>query len=245
MKLKLISVMLLTLPLLANAEESKSAWQPNVQAIGNLKNLSDNTLNSKVSVKSLMTNTPLFGLGMQTGLDKEVLILDNQIYAGGFKNLSYSAAKQADIDVSFLVYAHINHWKTVNIPEIVKTFKELEAFIAKAALENGQGINNPVPFQIEAEATTLKWFVVNGMGNLQPNPRDNFLNNRYLGGLDDAKIKGFGFYSNAHRGEWSNPVSSIHIHFLTNDVQGKSLFVGHLDDNVTFKAGGKLLLPLD
>lgn len=247
MKLKLISLLLVGLPLFTSAEElmQKMAWQPNVQNIGNLKSLADNTLNGQISVKTLVSNIPLFGLGMQTGLDREVLILDNQLYVGGFKNLSYKAAKKADVDVSFLVYAYVNHWKTVNIPNTVKTFKELEAYIPKVAQESGLDIEKPVPFQLDAEANTLKWFVVNGMGNLQPNSRDNFLNNRYLGGLDDAKIKGFGIYSSKHRGELTNPASNLHIHFLTNDVQGKGLFVGHLDDNITLKVGAKLLLPVD
>lgn len=247
MKLKLIVLLLLGLPLITNAEVQvqKITLQPNVQNIGNLESLADNSLNGHVSVKSLINTIPLFGLGMQTGLDHEVLILDNQIYVGSFKNLSYSATKQVDINVSFLVYAHVNHWKTVDIPETIKTFKELEAYIPKVAQENGLDIEKPVPFQLQAEATTLKWFVVNGMGNLQPNPRDNFLNRRYLGGLDDAKIKGFGFYSSKHRGQLTNPNSNIHIHFLTNDVDGKALFVAHLDDNVTLKAGARLLLPMN
>lgn len=104
-----------------------------------------------------------------------------------------------------MVYAYVPSWTKIEIPETVQTFAELEQYIPKAATERGIDISRPFPFRIEGEVSALDWFVVNGMGNGVPNYLVSFFRSRYLGGLDDRKIEGLGFYSQSHRGVLTNP----------------------------------------
>ena len=139
-----------------------------------------------------------------------------------------------------MVYAYVPSWTKIEIPDTVQTFADLETYIPKAAAHQGIKTSRPFPFRITGEVTALEWFVVNGMGNGVPNYLGSFFRARYLGGLDDRKIEGLGFYSNSHRGVLTNPQSNMHIHFKTTD---EPLFVGHINNSVLVKSGSYLLLP--
>jgi hypothetical protein len=128
----------------------------------------------------------------------------------------------------------------VSIPGEVKNFKQLEAFVGTQAARLGQDPERPMPFKLDVTAQSLRWFVVGGMGNLTPTPRDSFVRQLTKGGLDDVAIEAFGFYSTAHRGAYTNPASDMHAHFRVKDTNG---FVGHLDDDVALMPGGKLFVP--
>ena len=99
------------------------------------------------------------------------------------------------------------------MPNEVDTFQKLEAHLPEAAQNIGIDTSKPFPFLIAGEASFLQWFVVDGMGNQLPNPQSSFLRARYLGGLNDVKIEGLGFYSTKHQGIFTTPNNNMHIHF--------------------------------
>ena len=54
------------------------------------------------------------------------------------------------------------------MPDSVRTFAELEAFVGDAGAKAGFSGELPFAFRLKARARFLKWFVVGGMGT----PRD-------------------------------------------------------------------------
>ncbi len=91
-------------------------------------------------------------------------------------------------------------------------------------------------------AEHLKWFVVNGMGNLRPDPQASFLRSRYLSGLENRQIEIVGLFGPACQGVLSSPGNDAHMHFRT--IDDGSPFVGHVDNEIELKAGAVLYLPV-
>jgi acetolactate decarboxylase len=211
-----------------------------VQVIGNLRAIASNNLNNQVKFSSLTKKPHLYGLGMPSGLNAEILVLDGKAYYGKFSSLAYEVQQLDNFDISFMVYAYVPSWKKIEIPETVQTFADLEIYIPQAAATQGMETVRLFPFRLEGEVSALDWFVVNGMGNGVPNHLGSFLRSRYLGGLGDRQIEALGFYSQSHRGVLTNPNSNMHIHFKTTD---EKIFVGHINDSVIIKPGFWLLLP--
>lgn len=219
-----------------------------VKNIGELKSIASAQLNGKIPFNSLLQQQPLYGIGMATGLDAEVLILANKPYVGGFRKMAYQYPLTENPDISFLAYTYVDKWQTVHLPTEVDSFQKLEAYLPEIAQKMGIDTSKPFPFLISAEASFLQWFVVDGMGNQLPNPQTSFLRGRYLGGLNDVKIEGLGFYSTKHQGIFTSPNNIMHIHFRTvsdtkNTEPKKYSFVGHLDNNIQLKSGAVIQLP--
>ena len=208
--------------------------------VGDLRKIGTNNLAGVVTLKTLTSRPHTYGLGMVAGLSSELLIFDSEVFLGSFDGNRYSIDTKRESLVAFGGFVVVNQWQAEAIPETVKTFKDLESFIGVAAKEHGWSAEKPMPFKLEAKADGLRWFVVNGMGNLKPSPRESFVRNLYKGGIDDAKFEAFGFFSNEHRGIYTNPVSSIHVHFRLTDGPP---FVGHIDDELLLNRGAVLFLP--
>jgi hypothetical protein len=108
----------------------------------------------------------------------------------------------------------------------------------EAATDAGFASNRPFPFRIEADISSLRWFVVGSGGDSRPDPRASFMRERRLGPLSDRTISALGFYLPGEGGILTNPSSNIQIHFTTRD---QPRFVGNLDDEMPLAQGGMLL----
>jgi acetolactate decarboxylase len=226
----------------AAQEATASSRAGTVYSVGDLRQIAERQLNGKVARSALEGEGPLFAIGMPHGLNQEVLVLDNKVYLGRFDGLRYyNAIDVALPPVAFLVYARVSQWRSVTIPPTIMTFQRLEAFVRDAASANGIASDQPFPFRIEAKVRSLRWFVVGGDGNSLPDPRTSFMRERRIGPLSERKISALGFYVPGERGILTNPMSHIHVHFVTRDRQQ---FVGHLDDEIVIDGPSELLLPL-
>jgi acetolactate decarboxylase len=178
------------------------------------------------------------------GLRGELLVLNSMAEIGQFdSSRSYQLRSLSGGDVAFLVYAQVPKWRTVTLPPEITDFASLERGLP--ALANAAGLNpdEPFPFRLSGRAIALRWFVVGGVGNGEPNALNSFMRARTLGGLDDAEIDGLGFFSTRHRGVFTNPASNMHVHFSTPARAGVGAFIGHLDDDVRLAPGALLHLP--
>jgi acetolactate decarboxylase len=194
-----------------------------------------------VAASELEGSGPLWGIGMPSGLDAEVLVLDSDAHVGRFDGLTYRSSVEQLPAVAFFVYARVSAWCVVAVPDSVRTFAELEAFVSRAATDHGIDIGRPFPFRIVAVAHSLRWFVVGGRGDRLPSPQTSFLRERRIGPLSERNIEALGFFVPDERGIATNPNSSVHMHFVTRDAD---VFVGHIDDDIRLRLGGKLLLPI-
>ncbi|WP_394842107.1 hypothetical protein LZC95_34145 [Pendulispora brunnea] len=211
-----------------------------VHSVGDLRRIATNELNGSVLITALEGQGPLWAIGMPHGLDREVLVLGDQVHLGQYAGLAYSRSDGPLPPVAFLVYARVPRWCSVDIPANVVSFQDLEKFVPEAARAAGVDPSRALPFRIEASARSLRWFVVGGTGTGLPDPHVSFMRERRLGPLGEHAIAALGFYVGGEKGVLTNPVSRIHVHFVTSDAQR---FVAHLDDDLALAPGGKLLLP--
>ncbi|WP_394831465.1 hypothetical protein LVJ94_33625 [Pendulispora rubella] len=213
---------------------------PGVHSVGDLRRIATNELNGSVSVGALEGQGPLWGIGMPHGLDREILVLGDRVHLGQYAGLSYSRSDGPLPPVAFLVYARVARWCSVDIPSNVVSFQDLEAFVPEAAHAAGVDASRALPFRIEAKVRVLRWFVVGGAGTGFPDPHASFLRERRLGPLGERTIEALGFHVAGEKGVLTNPVSHIHVHFVTSDSER---FVAHLDDDLALAPGGRLLFP--
>jgi hypothetical protein len=225
---------------LSKKEHKTAEAGSQVIAVGDLRKIDSNLLSGDAALKPKLGEKGVYGLGMLNGLKGELLIWDSVLHYGSFENNQYRTAILDDATLAFGFYTQpIKNWTPMRIPEKVISFKDLEVYIGNVIQRNAYDESSLIPFRLDLEVNRLKWFVVNGMGNQTPTPRESFLRQRYLGGLDDIAIDAFGIYSKNHRGIYTNANSNLHIHFKT---KSEDIFIGHLDDELTFKPGGILYL---
>jgi acetolactate decarboxylase len=218
---------------------ASSALADDMRLIGDLRQIGQGALVGTIALKDLTAMPDIYGLGMINGLQGELLVLDGKAYLGQTGRVLSATDLGASSMVAFGAFATVPHWDSIPLPDEVRSFKDLAAFIATSLSDRKFDPAKPTPFRLTAKAIGLRWFVVGGMGNLQPSPRDSFYRQIVRGGLDDVVLEAYGFHSTAHRGIYTNPVSDIHMHFRTTD----GTFVAHLDDEIVLQPGGQLLVP--
>jgi hypothetical protein len=221
-------------PLAAAAEPAS------LTLVGDLRRIGDNSLAASTTLKRLVNRPGMFGIGMVEGLAGELLVFDSVASLGRFEGFDYRTRILDDAPIAFGAYAHVPDWRAFPLPPDVTTFRQLESYIPQAAQAAGLDMSRPLPVRLEAQVASMRWFIVNGMGNLQPSPRDSFVRRFFRGGLDDVAIEAFGIHTTAHRGILTNMQSDMHLHFRT---AGSEPFVSHIDDDMVLKPGGRLLLP--
>ena len=225
----------------SNMRPMSASSRIDVRALGDLRLIGRNRLNNAVPLSSLADSRGLYGLGMSSGLDTELAIFDGVVHTGQFRSERFMARTARDLPVGFLVHANVDHWREIPVPATISSFDGIVAYLRKMGIEHGLA-GNPFMFRIVGHAEHLKWFVVNGMGNLRPDPQASFLRSRYLGGLENRQIEIVGLFGPACQGVLSSPGNDAHMHFRT--IDDGSLFVGHLDNEIELKAGAVLYLPV-
>jgi hypothetical protein len=208
--------------------------------VGDLRQIATDSLRGTKPLKDILAKPNTYGLGMVQGLDVELLIINSEALLGGYKGSTYTISRPMEGMVAFGGFAVVPEWRAISIPADVTSFQQLEALVAAEAGRSGRDVKTAMPFRIEATAAALKWFVVGGMGDLTPSPRESFVRNFKRGALENVRFEAFGFYASDKRGIYTNPASSIHTHFRT--VTGEP-FIGHLDDGLTLQSGGTLFVP--
>jgi acetolactate decarboxylase len=225
---------------LAFSTQRPRADAGNLELVGDLRKIGDNSLAASTTLRRIVNRSGMFGIGMVEGLAGELLVFDSFAYLGFFDGFDYRTRILSDAPIAFGAYAHVPNWRSSPLPPDVTTFRQLESHIPQAARAMGLDPSRPLPVRIDAQVASMRWFIVNGMGNLQPSPRDSFVRRFFRGGLDDVEIEAFGIHTTAHRGVFTNMQSDMHLHFRTT---GGEPFVGHIDDDMVLKPGGRLLLP--
>jgi len=216
-----------------------------IEVHGDLRDIARNSLNASAPLTSFANCEGLHGIGMPVGLESELLVVDGRATTSQFQDHRYEIANPDNPQLAFFAYGFVDHWIETSIPPEVKDFGELEEFISLAAIKAGFDSDTGFILKVVASVRHLDWFVVGGMGNLEPTPRDSFLRNRSRSGMDDREIEAIGIYSQSLQGIATSPNSPLHLHFRTIDK--KSVFVGHLDDSIALEPGGRIMLgrPVD
>ncbi|WP_439152013.1 acetolactate decarboxylase [Winogradskyella sp.] len=190
-------------------------------------------LHGKINLDTIKKKKGLYGLGPNAFLDGEILINDGVTYVSQVTSDSTMVVeKNNTVEAPFFVYANVNEWEQIALPDAIKTIKDLELFIDSKTKDK----KRPFAFKLIGS-------IENGIIHVQNLPKGVKVSSPkeahqgqvdYNLGYEEVEI--IGFFSTEHQGIFTHHDSYLHMHLITKDLGT----MGHLDD-VSF---GKITLFL-
>lgn len=179
-------------------------------------------LNPRINLDTISNKEGLYGLGPESFLAGEILVKEGVSYVSRVTSDSTMTVEIVNNAMApFFVRANVNEWQKVELPENVKTIKDLEFFI------DTQTKNNKRPF-----AFKLLGSINQGNIHVQNLPKGTRVFSpeeahqgqvKYT--LTNEEVEIVGFFSTEHQGIFTHHDSYLHMHLITND----ELKMGHLD----------------
>jgi acetolactate decarboxylase len=193
-------------------------------------------LGGVIDIDTISVKDHLYGLGPVEYLTGEILIADGKAYKSVVTGDSTMQVEETfNIRSPFFVYANVNRWRELAMPDSIQTLEQLETFIHSATKRNSAAF----AFRLTGEAESASIHIVNlPKGSKVSSPEDAHL------GLVDYQLKNeqvtlIGFFSTQHKGIFTHHDRFVHIHLL---AAGNSK-MGHLEEIILRKGSAKLYLP--
>lgn len=203
-----------------------------VKWVGTLREVHSGASHSRLALSTLAGLPHLYALGPLAGLRGEITILDSAPIISTVEGEAITINSSLEHQAALLVYAQVERWQELPIPEEVETLAALEAFLQRSARE--LGLVAPVPFLLKGSAAVTFHVLREGAPSEQGHAM-----NRLTRSLESATIEVLGFYSEQHQGVFTHHDSRTHMHLATADRAQ----AGHLDA-LQLKPGAVLSLPL-
>jgi acetolactate decarboxylase len=219
------------------------ATDPNfiVEYKGALKNMMHKgDISAKADLLELKETEHLYALGALENLKGEIQIFDSKSFNTSVIDSSLSFDNSFDKKATLIVYASVDKWKSISIPDNIVSYEQLEDYIKKSAERNHININKPFPFLIEGKAKSFDWHVINWKDGDTEHSHEKHISSGLHGSMENTAVEMLGFYSNSHHAIFTHHTTNLHIHVKTVDNK----IAGHLDGLVLEK-GMILKLPAD
>lgn len=197
-----------------------------------------NDIVGKIAVKPLLAKPHLYAVGPLDKLAGEITVWDGKLYTGKVNGDVVSTSSPPDAKAIFLVWSYVAKWRELTIPDDVRTYKQLEMFVAQKAVEIGLNSNKPFPLLLKGKAEKATFHVVNYQSDGTPLTREKHDAAKAVFPVENEAVNIAGFYSTKHKGIWTHHTTNLHLHLLTADGEK----MGHLDDLVPSKTL-RLYLP--
>jgi len=209
-----------------------------VNHAGALKTIMSGNLNAVASLDTLLKDKDLYALGAVENLKGEIQIFEGRPSISVVKDRIVAIQGDGTKKASLLVWSRVKNWKTIHIPETIKTKDGLESYIALMADENK--INDqPFPFLIEGKVGELYWHVINWDIRDKVHSHEKHKNSGLNGVISNETVEVLGFYSEKHKAIFTHHSTNMHMHFRnpTNTL------AGHVDD-IHLGSGMILKIPM-
>ena len=233
-------IILLTVILVSSCgTDNKETNKFKVEYNGALKNMMHKgDISAKADLSNLKEIEHIYAIGALGHLKGEIQIFDskpfNTMVIDNILTFDNSFNKKATL----LVYASISNWKSINIPDNIVTYEQLENYIEKAAKINQINIDKPFPFLIEGTPQSFDWHVINWKEGDTEHSHDKHISSGLNGTINNRKVELLGFYSDSHHAIFTHHTTNMHIHVKTVDNK----IAGHVD-GLTLGKGMILKLP--
>jgi len=238
--MKYIIILLIVISITSCRTDNKETNKFKVEYKGALKNMMrKGDISAKADLKSFENTENFYALGAIENLKGEIQIFDSKSF-----NTIVIDSSTLTFDNSFhkkatlLVYASVNKWKSINIPDDVVAYEQLERYIEQTAKENQIKIDEPFPFLIEGKAKSFDWHVINWKDGDTEHSHERHINSGLNGTINNRHIEMLGFYSDSHHAIFTHHTTNMHIHVKTVDNK----IAGHVD-GLTLGKGMILKLP--
>ena len=193
-------------------------------AIGAMRQVMwEGKLEGQVSLDTLNPKKGLYGLGPESYLTGELLIDDGVVYVSRVTSDSTMVVEQTtEVSAPFFVYAHVDRWRSVSLPDSITNLKQFEYFLDKITLRE----KRPFAFKLEGVISGAFIHVQNlPEGTTVSSPQQAHQGQTNYT-VQNAPVSIIGFFSTQHQGVYTHHDSFVHMHLITADKQ----LMGHLDE---------------
>jgi acetolactate decarboxylase len=210
---------------------SASAQQPIV--VGAMKNVMwKGELAGLIQMDSL-NKKGFYGMGPVEYLKGELMIWDGDVYQSSVLNSNeMNVKKTSTARAPFFAYEYINEWEEIDLPEGIKSLKELELFLDKRF----NRINIPFFFKLEGYVDSANIHIVNlPEGKVVRSPDDAHQGQMNYT-ITKRNVSFLGFFSRNHKAIFTHHDTFIHTHLITQEKD----MMGHLEDVILSSKRAKL-----
>jgi len=233
-------ILVLAILILSCKSESKQIDQFTVQYKGALKNMMHKgDISAKVDLKEFENTEHFFALGAIENLKGEIQIFDSKSFNTTAIDNTLNFDNSFDKKATLLVYAQVEKWNSIAIPDNISTYQELEKHIAQVAKENHINIEEPFPFLLEGLFKSFDWHVINWKDGDTIHSHQKHINSGLNGTINNKQVDMLGFYSDSHHAIFTHHTTNMHIHVKSTD----NTLAGHVDGLILGK-GMTLKLPI-
>ena len=207
---------------------------------GALKNImKDADISAKVDLSEFKSTKNFYALGAIENLKGEIQIFNSEPFITSVENNSLKFDKTFTKKATLLVYASVEKWDSIPIPNDIISYEQLENYIEKTANEQGINTDEPFPFLLEGLIGSFDWHVINWKDGDTIHSHKKHKTTGMYGTINNKEVEMLGFYSNAHHAIFTHHTTNMHIHVKT-DGNGVA---GHVD-GLFLENGMILKLPI-
>lgn len=211
--------------------------KPDVKFSGALHTMMSGDIRATAYLDSLSKKQHLYALGALENLKGEIQIFDGKALNSKVASEELVLDSTFDKKAALIVYAEIDDWTSVDIPNGINSSAKLEKFIEEQAINNKIDTKKPLPFLIEGKAQSLSWHVINWKDGDTIHTHKKHQESGMNGILANEKVEIIGFFSKSHKAVFTHHSTFLHMHFKTKN-EG---LAGHVDE---LKIGSNMILKL-
>jgi acetolactate decarboxylase len=237
--MKYIIIVLIVISTTACGSDNKETKLFKVEYNGALKiMMREGDISAKADLAVFENKKHFYALGALENLKGEIQIFDSKPFNTMLIDSTLTFDNSFNKKATLLVYASVSKWKSINIPNNILTYKQLESYIEQSAKENKIKINEPYPFLIEGTLKSFDWHVINWKDEDTEHSHEKHINSGPHGTINNRQVELLGFYSDSHHSIFTHHTTNMHIHVKTVDLK----IAGHVD-GLTLGKGMILKLP--
>lgn len=223
MKFKYATIGLLAFCALS-CNSDKTETYPDVKVVGAMKEVMwKGELGSSIDLDTISDKTGLYGLGPESFLTGEILIVDGKSYVSQVtSDTTMKVEKTFKTSAPFFVYSNVKEWEEIDLPASVKNIQELERLIDEKTTD----FKRPFAFKLKGRAAKANIHVLDlPEGTAVSSPADAH-RNQINYSLEEEDVNIIGFFSTEHKAVFTHHDSFLHMHLITEDESR----MGHLED---------------
>ncbi len=219
--------------------ENTAAKKNKVKISGTMmKVMRQGELAATISLDTISNKEHLYGIGPVEYLKGELMILDGRSYQSTVTTDNKILVEETyKAKAPFFVYANIENWKEIILPDSVRTIPQLESFLDQSTKNHSR----PFAFRMTAKMEKAELHVVNlPAGTAVHSPEDTHQGQLSIK-LKNKNAELAGFFSTTHQGVFTHHDSFVHIHLITSDKKK----MGHLDSMMIKKGTARIYIPAE
>jgi len=205
-------------------ENFENETYSDVKVVGAMKNVMwKGELGGSIDLDTISDKRGLYGLGPESYLTGELLIIDGTSYVSKvISDSTMSVGKTFETSAPFFVYANVTQWEEMEFPSTVKNMPELEKFIE----EKTNQLKQPFAFKLAGGVTKALIHILDlPEGSKVSSPDDAHRDMVYYP-LENEEVNIVGFFSKEHKAVFTHHDTYMHMHLITDDESKME----HLDE---------------